>query len=64
MVELRLSLVSYQDHHMLLLTLAARWNSMVSLVDVGAGLWPYAHNGSRSTNTSNPGLQNLAENGF
>lgn len=35
--------------------ISARWNSMTSLVDVGAGLWPYAHNGSKSLNTSNPG---------
>jgi hypothetical protein len=25
------------------------WMSMVSLVDIGSGLWPYAHNSSNAT---------------
>lgn len=25
------------------------WSSMISLIDLGAGLWPYAHNGSLTT---------------
>ena len=25
------------------------WSSMLSLIDLGAGLWPYAHNGSLTT---------------
>jgi len=35
--------------------ISPRWNSMTSLIDVGSGLWPYAHNGSKSANASNPG---------
>jgi hypothetical protein len=27
----------------------ANWLSMTSLIDIGSGLWPYAHNGSKST---------------
>lgn len=32
-----------------------KWLSMTSLIDIGSGLWPFAHNGSKSANTSNPG---------
>ena len=35
--------------------ISPRWNSMTSLIDVGSGLWPFAHNGSKSANGSNPG---------
>lgn len=31
----------------------ATYKSMVSLADIGSGLWPFAHNGSLFTNTSN-----------
>jgi len=35
--------------------ITSSWTSMVSLVDVGSGLWPYAHN---STNASVGGYWN------
>ena len=35
-----------------------RWLSMTSLVDTGAGLWPYAHNGSLSTVENGGGFWN------
>ena len=28
--------------------IGATWLSMVSLIDIGSGLWPFAHNGSKS----------------
>lgn len=29
--------------------ISANWLSMTSLIDIGSGLWPYAHNGSLGT---------------
>lgn len=29
--------------------ISPNWNSMISLVDIGAGLWPYAHNSQNPT---------------
>eukprot|EP00935_MAST-01C_sp_MAST-1C-sp1_P000305 g305.t1 len=29
--------------------ISPHWSSMISLVDIGAGLWPYAHNSKNST---------------
>jgi hypothetical protein len=34
------------------------WASMISLVDLGAGLWPYAHNGSLTTVKGGGGFWN------
>ena len=36
----------------------ANWVEMISLVDQAAGLWPYAHNGSKSTVTPAQGFYN------